>query len=286
MIIPAEPETWRPTHANRIVLPEMSVMHGGPIGMRLPEHEHEEIQVGMHFVSREKSGKPQVANHAPSYFSLIPSGKPHVGQWHDGSEVVVILLSRGCVERAGDELLRRSCSEIVSAPCAVDPLILSLGSVLHAEFRSRAVTDPFLVEAVGTVLTGHLVRRWSTQPRQRPLRGSLSPGQLRKTIDAIENCMSTGIRIADLAHQLGMGTHQFSRMFRQSTGRSPYRFVMLRRMERARALLEKTTLTLAEIALELGFVSQSHFTSAFRQEVRATPQAYRSSFQEPNAAMR
>jgi AraC family transcriptional regulator len=91
--------------------------------------------------------------------------------------------------------------------------------------------------------------------------------------------MPSGIRISALADQLGMGTHQFTRLFRQTMGHSPYRFVMMRRIERARAVLEKTALPLAEIALELGFASQSHFTSAFHREMRTTPATYRSSFQ-------
>lgn len=112
------------------------------------------------------------------------------------------------------------------------------------------------------------------------MKGRLSPVQIRKTLDAIEAWMPSGIRIATLAGQLGMGTHQFTRLFRQTMGYSPYRFVMMRRIERARALLEETALPLIEIALELGFASQSHFTSVFHREMRATPQAYRSLFRK------
>ena len=77
-----------------------------------------------------------------------------------------------------------------------------------------------------------------------------------------------------------MGTHQFTRFFRQTMGHSPYRFVMMWRIELSRALLEETALPLAEIALELGFVSQSHFSSVFHREMRTTPQAYRSFFRK------
>ena len=114
------------------------------------------------------------------------------------------------------------------------------------------------MEAVGVVLTGHLVRRWSSQPSLRQVKGQLSARQIRNTLDVIENSMSSGIRFRDLANQIGVGTHQFTRLFRQTMGCSPYRFVMLRRVEKARFLLEKTALPLAEIALEVGFVSQSH----------------------------
>jgi AraC family transcriptional regulator len=283
MAAPDAPKTWKPTRQNHAVVAEMTVMHGGPVGMCLPEHEHPEIQVGMHFLSAERSGKHQIVADVPNYFSLIPSGKPHTGGWRDGSEVVVTLLSRLRVERAADELLWSSSSEIVSAPCAVDPVILSMGAALRREFLHGCIRDPFFVEAVGTVLTGHLVRRWSSRLGHRSMKGQLSPMQLRTTLDAIETRMPSGIRITFLADQLGMGTHQFTRLFRQTMGFSPYRYVMHRRIERARVLLEKTSLPLAEIAFELGFVSQSHFTSMFRREVRTTPQSYRSLLRKSNS---
>jgi AraC family transcriptional regulator len=280
----AEPETWKPSQQNRVVVGEMTVMHGGPVGMRIPEHEHPEIQIGMHFVNRQIRGGLQREETTPAYFSLIPSGKSHTGGWEHGSEVLVTLFSRGQIEQAAGELLRSSRFEIVSAVCAVDPVFLAMGSVLRREFLSDGFTDPFFIEAVGTVIAGQIVRRWSSEPRQLSMKGRLSSAQIRKALDAIDEWMSSGIRISALAGELGMGTHQFTRLFRQTMGQSPYRFAMLRRIELARGLLEETALPLAEIALELGFVSQSHFTSAFNREVKTTPAAYRSSFQ--NASRR
>ena len=191
-------------------------MHGGPQEMCLPEHEHPEVQIGVHFVSVQRHGKTPVANDSPAYFSLIPSGKPHAGGWADGSEVVVTLLPKLQVEYAAGELLRSSCSEIVGTSCAVDPIILSMGTTLRNEFLGGGLEDPLFVEAVGTVLTGHVVRHWSSRPSQRSMKGQLSPYQLRRTLDAIESWMPSGIRVSALADQLGMGTHQFTRLFRQT----------------------------------------------------------------------
>jgi AraC family transcriptional regulator len=160
-----------------------------------------------------------------------------------------------------------------------------MGSVLHGKFLVGGIADPLFIEAVGTVITGHVVRRWSTQSGKMPMKGHLSSIQIRKTLDAIEAWMPSGIRISALAEQLGIGTHQFTRLFRQTMGYSPYRSVMMRRIERACTLLEETALPLAEIAFELGFVSQSHFTSVFHREMRATPQAYRSAFRTSTKAV-
>lgn len=68
------------------------------------------------------------------------------------------------------------------------------------------------------MIAGQLVRRWSSEPNQVSIRGRLTPGQTRKTLEAIEAGMSSGIRIAALADQLGTGAHQFTRLFRQRWG--------------------------------------------------------------------
>jgi AraC family transcriptional regulator len=247
----------------------------GPTEMGIPEHEHPEVQISMTFVAQLPLGMTKGIGDFPTHFSLHPSGMPH-GRMSDGAESLATVFSQAYMEQAADELLKRSSSEIISAPCAVDPVILSMGKVLRGELLQGPIRDQLLVEAVGVVLTGHLVRRWSAQPILRQVKGQLSARQIRNTLDIIENSMASGIRVRDLAKQIGLGTHQFTRLFRQTMDCSPYRFVMLRRVERARFLLETTPLPLVEIAFELGFVSQSHFTSAFHREMRTTPQAYRS----------
>jgi AraC-like DNA-binding protein len=218
MVDVGETETWKPTPQNCVVAAEMTMMHGGPIGMSLPEHGHPEIQVGMHFVSPRISVKSQPVGDVPTYFSLIPSGKPHVGGWGHGSGVVVTHLSKLQIEDAAGELLRSSRSEVMSVASAVDPVLLAMGSVLRREFLRRGIADPLFVEAVGTVIGGHVVRRWSTLPGQLSMKGRLSPIQIRKTLDAIDAWMPFGIRIAALAGELGMGAHQFTRLFRQTMG--------------------------------------------------------------------
>ncbi len=214
----------------------------------------------------------------PRFFRLIPSGQPHRGQWPDGCEVVVVLISRDLLERGAGELRRNPSSELCPVSCAVDPVVHSIASAARREFLTGDIADALFVEAMGTVLTGHLLRRWSVRTSQHYLKGRLSQAQLRLTIDGIEQNHSSRLSIRMLADRLAMGSHRFTREFKAATGRTPYRFMMERRVRKACVLLEKTAMPLAEVALELGFVSQSHFTSVFRQYMQTTPLVYRESF--------
>lgn len=64
-------------------------------------------------------------------------------------------------------------------------------------------------------------------------------------------------------------------MFRATTGMTPHRYVLKRRLERARQLFEQVEFSIAEIAIMCGFSSQAHLTLAFRKEYGLTPTEYR-----------
>ena len=242
--------------------------------MHLPEHEHPEVQLGFHFPAVGRNRKASI-DALPAYFTLIPSGKPHRGGWSSGSEVIVAQFSRSLMEQASSELLKRSTSEVLAESCAGDPVLQGMGYALLREFRSGGITDPLYVESIGIVLTRHLVRQWTSSPPPRIVKGRLTAGQLRKTFDAIEADLKNGPTISVLATALAMGPHHFTRLFGRSTGTSPYQFIVRRRLAHARHLLKTTGMSLTDIALELGFVSHSHFTSVFRQHHGTPPSAYR-----------
>jgi hypothetical protein len=70
-----------------VVLPEMTVI--GPVDMRLPEHEHPEVQITMNFIAPPSPGKGNAMKDYPSHFSLYPSGMPRGGKESDGAELLV-----------------------------------------------------------------------------------------------------------------------------------------------------------------------------------------------------
>ncbi len=272
MDIGRELPVWTPERHNRIDLPDLCFMHGGPTGMQLPEHEHTEVQLDLHFLPQGKD-RQLAPTELPAFLKLIPSGKPHVGRWADGNEVVVVLLGQGYVAKAKDELLLSSPSTIMDVGCAIDPVLQALGTTLRREFLIGGVADKAFLEALGTVLSGHLVRQWTSRSGERRHGGRLTPGQLRSVIEAIEHGRIQSI--ASLATEVGLGPHQFTRLFQQTTGHTPYQFLLRRRLTKACALLESSELSLVQIAFDLGFASQSHFTSAFQKHYKSTPSRYR-----------
>ena len=72
-----------------------------------------------------------------------------------------------------------------------------------------------------------------------------------------------------------MGPDVFARHFKARVGMPPYRYVTERRIRRAEICLTEEDRSIADIALAVGFSSQSHFTTQFTKFLNMTPAAYR-----------
>jgi len=111
--------------------------------------------------------------------------------------------------------------------------------------------------------------------RPAPARGGLGAQRLRLVIDYIEANLDDDLSLAMLAEMAGRSLHHFSDAFRQSTGTPPHRYIMIRRIERAKILLLSTDMPVAQIAFAVGFASQSHFGAMFRALTGVTPLRFR-----------
>jgi AraC-like DNA-binding protein len=104
--------------------------------------------------------------------------------------------------------------------------------------------------------------------------GSLSQAQARKITRYIDKNLSQPLRSAELAALCGLGPRHFTSVFRLAFGTTPHAYVLERRLGLARQLLAGGGHDIAEVALRVGFSSQSHFSTAFRKACGMTPRAY------------
>jgi transcriptional regulator GlxA family with amidase domain len=105
--------------------------------------------------------------------------------------------------------------------------------------------------------------------------GGLARQKLRAAIAFITTNLGTPLRLDDIASAAGVSPFHFARLFRRSTGVSPHRYVTIARIERAKWLLRATPLSIAQVAFECGFASQSYLTTVFRRHVGVTPRTFR-----------
>ena len=149
---------------------------------------------------------------------------------------------------------------------------------LNRELSLGDAADRLFVEATVVKLAVLLRERHSAASKRVPRLPSsgLTRNQARRVLDYIEADLSGQLTLLELARISGLSLHHFARMFKRTLGVAPHQYVIERRVERAKALMRATHASLAEISLETGFSSQSHFTSAFCRVVGATPTQFQS----------
>ena len=99
--------------------------------------------------------------------------------------------------------------------------------------------------------------------------------RLRRVTEYIQQNLDRDLRLAELAALVYMSPYHFARLFKCSTGVPPYRFVVRRRIARAREFLATRELSIAQISQMVGFRTPSHFTTVFRRVTGITPRSYR-----------
>jgi AraC family transcriptional regulator len=151
-----------------------------------------------------------------------------------------------------------------------------MGAV-DAELTAGGAGGPLAAESLANVLAVHLVRHVLT-PRSpaRGRDGTLPRGRLRAVVAYIEEHLDAGLTLEQMAAAAHLSIYHFARQFKAATGLPPHQYVILRRVERARQLLQAgTELSLVEVAAGAGFSDQSQFTHHFKRLVGVTPGQFR-----------
>jgi len=117
--------------------------------------------------------------------------------------------------------------------------------------------------------------RWSLL-YQRFGEPALSPMQVSRVREYIRVHLASDLGLAEMAGQVNLSPHYFSMLFKHAVGVSPYHYVLQERIREAQRLLAVGGMSISELALNLGFSDQSHFSRAFRRMTGTTPKRYQS----------
>lgn len=149
---------------------------------------------------------------------------------------------------------------------AMDVMLQMIRQRQGAEFASK-VADQFVY---GTIRQAKDDQRMSLRNRL----GIVQPA-LVKAIEEMEGHVESPIRTPRLAKHAGVSTRQLERLFLQHFDRSPTKYYVMVRLEKARKLLRHSTLSVLEVGVSCGFTSASHFARAYRGQFGAPPSADR-----------
>jgi AraC family transcriptional regulator len=216
--------------------------------------------------------------HAGS-FGIVDLRLKLVSEYAGPFHYVSFYLTRRALEELADDAgwprigdLRHRLGVGIPDP-VVRHLLLALRPALAA---GPGETTALYVDLVSQALVSHMANAYGER-RLPPLlcRGGLAAWQTRRAKEILDERLDGELSVADLATACNLSARHFSRAFRQSTGQSPHRWLVERRLDKARGLLEQSSQSLSEIASACGFASQSHFTRTFTRAMRLSPGAWR-----------
>jgi AraC family transcriptional regulator len=215
----------------------------------------------------------------PGAICLEPKGQSSSYFWQGTPAVVLHLyLAPFLVEQVAAEMGRSDPRhvEFVKQFNIHDPLIEQIGLSLVGELESGGVAGRVYAESLAHALVLHLLRLCSTASlvavsSQR----NLAQRQIAIVQDYIYDRLNQDIPLKELAASIGMSVSYFCRLFKQSTGLTSHQYVIACRVERARSLLPKQELTIAQVAHAVGFADQSHLTHHFTHLLGIPPGALR-----------
>jgi len=142
-------------------------------------------------------------------------------------------------------------------------LMLKIIADDHGEDLANAVADQLIYSSIRT--------DQDTQRLSIPTRIGVRHPKLSRVIQMMEQNIEEPISPATLAHDVGMSTRQLERLFRRYLSRSPKRYYMELRLQKARNLLMQTDMSVINVALACGFASPSHFSKCYRAHYDTTP---------------
>ncbi|QYX55389.1 GlxA family transcriptional regulator [Roseovarius sp. SCSIO 43702] len=148
-------------------------------------------------------------------------------------------------------------------------LMLHLIAEHHDEKLANAVADQLIYSSIRT--------DQDTQRLSVPTRIGVRHPKLSQVIQMMEANIEEPISPSILARDAGMSTRQLERLFRRYLSRSPKRYYMELRLQKARNLLMQTDMTVINVALACGFSSPSHFSKCYRAHYQTTPYRERGS---------
>jgi AraC-like DNA-binding protein len=191
-----------------------------------------------------------------------------------------LFVPRTLVVSTFEDVTQHSCPGTfeLNDPCfSADP---SIGTLATALAQARTLEGPcakLYSDSLSVALLSRLMAAQLGAADNPIVRIGLPLWRQRRAIDFMNANLSEPITLQDIAKHTGLSRMYFAARFKEATGMSPHTFLLQRRLARAKEFLASSNYSLLDVALEVGFQSQAHFSTVFRKLTGTTPGRWRAS---------
>ena len=197
-------------------------------------------------------------------------------------ETVHVYVRRSIIEEVGLEMVDGDPAsiEIPSSIIECDKALHALIDTSAFAVESENLGSSMFADYLSRTIAAQLIRTYSKAKLKgggRAATGTRMSPTLSDAVDYMTANIDIAINLADIATATNRSPSHLARMFRSELGMPPHRYLINLRVDKARRLLEKSSMSIAEIAYECGFAHQEHLTRLFKRHCGTTPAAFRRS---------
>lgn len=187
----------------------------------------------------------------------------------------IVAIEKSAVDRILSEACTFPTGKLGATFGVQDKVVRQLIQAWLDEIEDCGECGRLFMDGLAAALITHVYRTYANAAFPKIAKGGLTPRDAKRVLDYIEAHMNQDIGLPDLASSVSLSAHYFTAAFKSTVGMPPYRYLLHRRVERAKELLLSADMSPAKIAEEVGFSSQSQFTTNFRKIVGTTPARFR-----------
>jgi AraC family transcriptional regulator len=239
---------------------------------RIPAFKHHRVGVHVGAPARARclcNERRHVRIQAHGDADVIPAGLD--GQWSDDAACTIfsVWIGEEFAQRTVEQLALKTGGAQVRPQFQMrDPRFQHLAWALRAELEADDASDPLYAESLCTAM---VVRLIGGAPALDDRRRTLAPGTAARVIEFIDAHLDQRLTLSELAGLAGLSVPHFKVLFRETLGMPVHRYVVQRRVERARTLLLQGKLNASQVALDTGFAHQSHMAHWMGRLLGVTP---------------
>jgi AraC family transcriptional regulator len=257
---------YRASPAFEVNKPAMT--HHGLVLFARPPEDMDLVYEGV-----ERHGPPPAGS-----ISVVPAGSPSLWRWSGRKDSLHIYLDPALVARVAAEAFDLDPARLTIPPLdGLDlPQLRATMRAVDAELTAGCAAGRLAAESLANVLAVQLIRH--VLAPSRPARGpdgALPRGRLHAVVEYVEEHLDAGPTLEQMAAVARLSPYHFARQFKTATGLPPHQYVIMRRVERAKQLLQGGDFSLAQVAAHAGFSDQSQFSHHFKRLVGVTPGRFR-----------
>jgi AraC family transcriptional regulator len=185
-------------------------------------------------------------------------------------------LPRATFDAVTDDMEVSRIRTLESLHGKVDPVLHQLTQLILPSLSAPLTFSRLFLDYFRLLFCAHVAQKYapSFDVVSRP-RGGLAPWQKRRVMELFNEHVDGSLGLPALAGQCGLSVSHFARAFRQSFGTPPHQYLVLQRVELAKALLSGSARPLSQVAQQSGFSDQASFSRTFKAVVGTTPGQWR-----------